>query len=119
MSAIVAASIVMLPPGAVLPGSTPTLVPTAPEPTSAPTPRFSVKMNVEHAVMNGCGVFLSPKPSTSFPASRSRCARPVKSLSLETMQKPSRSVWCSRSIASMMIAPVLAMLQDAIMDANR
>jgi hypothetical protein len=54
MSAVVSASIAMLPRGTGLP--LPTWKPTSvvkSAPTSTPTPRFSVKMNVEHAVTNG------------------------------------------------------------------
>ncbi len=46
----------------------------------------------------------SPKPTTRLPDSRSRDASRVKSLSLETMQKPSNVPVWSRSIASMIIA---------------
>ncbi len=47
-------------------------------------------MNLSQAVRNGSGVFFSPKPYTVWPDSRMREASRVKSLSLETMQKPSK-----------------------------
>ena len=46
-----------------------------------------VKMS--HALRNGVGVFFSPIPITVRPLSRIRLARRVKSLSLDTRQKPS------------------------------
>ena len=50
----------------------------------------SAKMNLSQAVTKGLGVLRSPKPYTVRPCSRMREARRVKSLSLETMQKPSK-----------------------------
>ena len=47
-------------------------------------------MNLSQAATNGFGVFRSPKPYTVRPDSRIRAARRVKSLSLETMQNPSK-----------------------------
>ncbi len=41
------------------------------------------------SLINASGVFFSPNPSTVSPSSRSRIARPVKSLSLVIRQKPS------------------------------
>ena len=46
-----------------------------------------VKMS--HALRNGVGVFFSPIPITVRPLSRIRLAKRVKSLSLDTRQKPS------------------------------
>ena len=46
-------------------------------------------MNLSQATINGFGVFFSPIPITCFPASLSRVANRVKSLSLETRQNPS------------------------------
>lgn len=51
--------------------------------------------------MSGLGVFSSPNPYTVRPSSRSREASRVKSLSLDTMQKPLKRRVYSRSIASM------------------
>ena len=47
-------------------------------------------LNWSHALTKGPSALLSPIPMTSFPASRRRAASRVKSLSDETMQKPSR-----------------------------
>ena len=47
-------------------------------------------MNLSHADTNGLGVLRSPKPYTTNPDSRIRAARRVKSLSLDTRQKPSK-----------------------------
>ena len=47
-------------------------------------------MNRSQAATNGSGVLRAPNPYTIIPDSRSRVASRVKSLSLETMQKPSR-----------------------------
>src|SRR6185437_15168801 len=66
--------------------------------------RFSTYTNLSHAATNGSGVLRSPKPYTINPDSRSRPASRVKSLSLETMQKPSKRPEYSRSIASMISA---------------
>lgn len=67
-------------------------------------------MNLSQAVTKGLGVLRSPKPYTVKPCSRIREARRVKSLSLETMQKPSKRPVYSRSIASMIIALSVAFL---------
>src|SRR5689334_9880208 len=61
-------------------------------------------MNLSQAETNALGVLRSPKPYTIRPDSRMREARRVKSLSLETMQKPSNRSEYSRSIASMIMA---------------
>src|SRR4249919_2351313 len=47
-------------------------------------------MNLSHACTKASGVLRSPKPYTVSPSSRRRCARRVKSLSLDTRQKPSK-----------------------------
>src|SRR6266511_1884232 len=60
-------------------------------------------MNLSQAATNGLGVLRSPKPYTVRPDSRMREARRVKSLSLDTMQKPSKRPEYSRSIPSMII----------------
>jgi hypothetical protein len=46
-------------------------------------------MNLSHAAMKALGAFLSPKPDTVSPDSRSLAASRMKSLSLDTMQNPS------------------------------
>ena len=46
-------------------------------------------MKRSQAETNAVGVLRRPIPYTVIPASRSRVARRVKSLSLETMTKPS------------------------------
>ena len=56
------------------------------------------------AEMKDRGVLLSPIPRTYFCDSRRREAKRVKSLSDETMQKPSRLLWYNKSIVSMMRA---------------
>ena len=66
--------------------------------------------NLSHAATKGLGVLRSPKPYTVIPDSRSRAASRVKSLSLETMQKPSNRPEYSRSIASMTMAASVAFL---------
>ena len=53
---------------------------------------------------------LSPIPMTSLPDSRRRAARRVKSLSEDTMQKPSTLPEYSRSMASMIMAESVAFL---------
>ena len=65
--------------------------------------KTSVKMNLWHAFLNESGVFSSPKPNPLRPSSRIRRARPVKSLPLETRQKPSKRRVYSKSIAWMII----------------
>ena len=50
----------------------------------------SIYTNLSQATMKGLGVFFSPMPYTFIPASRSRVARRVKSLSLLTSTKPSQ-----------------------------
>ena len=50
------------------------------------------------------GVFSSPIPITVMPDSRRRLARRVKSLSLDTMQKPSTLLVYKMSMASMISA---------------
>ncbi len=67
-------------------------------------------MNLSHAATNGLGVLRSPNPYTVSPDSRSRAARRVKSLSLETRQNPSNRPEYSRSIASITIAESVAFL---------
>eukprot|EP01047_Picozoa_sp_COSAG01_P101038 COSAG01_NODE_30816_length_609_cov_0.807843_2_plen_96_part_01 len=47
-----------------------------------------------HAFTSGISDFLSPKPTTCMPASRSRCTSGVKSESDETSANPS-SAWCA------------------------
>ncbi len=47
-------------------------------------------MNRSQAATNGPGVVRRPSPYTVIPDSRSLVASRVKSLSLETMTKPSR-----------------------------
>src|SRR5215471_7530892 len=61
-------------------------------------------MNLSHAATNALGVLRSPNPYTVRPDSRSRAARRVKSLSLETRQNPSNRPEYSRSMASITIA---------------
>lgn len=46
-------------------------------------------LNLLQAAMKALGVFFSPIPMTYIPDSRSRTASRVKSLSLDTRQKPS------------------------------
>ena len=58
-------------------------------------------MNLSQAWTKASGVFRSPKPYTVRPSSRRRWARRVKSLSLETRQKPPKRRVYIRSIASM------------------
>ena len=65
-------------------------------------------MNLSQAVMNGIRVFFSPIPITIMPASLKRVASLVKSLSLDTIQKPSTFPEYKISIASMIIALSLA-----------
>ena len=67
-------------------------------------------MNLSHAATNGFGVLRSPKPYTIRPDSRIRAASRVKSLSLDTMQNPSKRPEYSRSMASMTIAASVAFL---------
>ena len=50
----------------------------------------SIYTNLSQATIKGFGVFFSPMPYTFIPASRSRVARRVKSLSLLTSTKPSQ-----------------------------
>ncbi|MNQ65437.1 hypothetical protein D3C85_798910 [compost metagenome] len=64
----------------------------------------SKKINLSQAPINASGVLRSPSPYTFLPASRSRVARRVKSLSLETIQNPSTLPAYNRSMASMMNA---------------
>ena len=47
-------------------------------------------MNRSQAATNGAGVLRRPSPYTVIPDSRNLVASRVKSLSLETMTKPSR-----------------------------
>ncbi len=61
----------------------------------------SVNTNLWHAFRNASGVFFSPNPRTINPSSRSRIARPVKSLSLVIRQNPSNLRVYNKSIASM------------------
>ena len=61
-------------------------------------------MNRSQADTNAVGVLRRPSPYTVIPDSRNRVASRVKSLSLETMTKPSRFPAYSRSIASMISA---------------
>ena len=61
-------------------------------------------MNRSHAATNAVGVLRRPSPYTVIPDSRSRVASRVKSLSLETITKPSTLPAYSRSIASMISA---------------
>ena len=72
--------------------------------------RISRYLNLLHAAIKGVGVFFSPMPSTYMPDSRRREARRVKSLSLETIQKPSTLPEYRMSIASMIIAESVAFL---------
>src|SRR5215475_7492037 len=65
-------------------------------------------MNLSQAATNAFGVLRSPNPYTVRPDSRSRAARRVKSLSLETRQNPSNRPEYSRSMASITIAESVA-----------
>ena len=61
----------------------------------------SRKMKRSQDTRKDSGVFFSPMPMTTLPASRSRVASLLKSPSLETMQKPCTSPVYRRSMASM------------------
>ncbi len=65
-------------------------------------------MNLSQATINGSGVFFSPIPITFIPASRKRVAKRVKSLSLETRQKPFTFSPYKMSIASIIMAESVA-----------
>jgi hypothetical protein len=52
-------------------------------------PRTSMNTNFSHASTNALGVWRCPTPITRLPDSRRRIARGVKSLSLDTIAKPS------------------------------
>ena len=75
----------------------------------SPSRSFSV-VKMSHAFLNGVGVFFSPMPMTVRPLSRIRLARRVKSLSLDTMQKPSTERVYRMSMASMIMAESVAFL---------
>ena len=66
--------------------------------------RTSVNINLSHAETNAEGVFFSPNPYTSKPDSLILAASLVKSLSLDTMQKPPKFLVYSKSIASIISA---------------
>ena len=68
----------------------------------------STYMNLSQALMNGLGVLDSPIPNTILPDSRNRKASGVKSLSLDTMTKPSTTSSWRMSIASIINATSVA-----------
>ena len=59
--------------------------------SSSPLSMTSRKMKRSQETRKDSGVFFSPMPMTTLPASRSRVASLLKSPSLETMQKPCTS----------------------------
>ena len=72
--------------------------------------KSSSVVKMSHALRKGTGVFFSPMPTTVRPLSRMRLARRVKSLSLDTMQKPSTERVYRMSMASMIMAESVAFL---------
>ena len=65
-------------------------------------------MKMSQALRKGAGVLFSPIPITVLPLSLRRLASLVKSLSLDTRQKPSSSLVYSMSMASMIMAESVA-----------